>query len=77
MHHYFWCCEVFWGKNRDIFTAAIDDMAKERLVDRRYFLEIINELIKTDFMKNNVASFYVQMVFIVCCLLLTAPNKEI
>ena len=32
---------VFLGKNRDIFMAIICDMAKGRLADHRYFLEII------------------------------------
>ena len=27
-------------------------------------------------MRKKVASSYMQMVFIVCCFLLTAPNKE-
>ena len=52
------------------------NMAKGRLADRRYFLEIVHDSIKTDFMRKKVASSYIQMVFIVCCLLLTAPNKE-
>ena len=42
MHHYFLCCESFFGKNCDIFMAVICDMAKERLADRRYLLEIIH-----------------------------------
>ena len=33
---------VFFGKNRDIFMAMICDMAKGRLADCRYFLEIIH-----------------------------------
>ena len=47
--------------------AVICDMAKERLADRRYFLEIIHNQIKTDFMRTNVASCYIQMIFPVCC----------
>ena len=31
---------LFLGKNRDIFMAAICDMAMGRLVDRRYFADI-------------------------------------
>ena len=38
--------------------AVIKDMAKGRLADRRYFLEIIHNWIKTDFMRNKVASSY-------------------
>ena len=68
---------VFFGTNHDIFMAVICDMAKERLAGRRYFLEIVHDWIKTDFMRNKVASSYItQMIFIVCCFLLTAPNKE-
>ena len=66
---------VFFAKNHDIFMAAICDMAKGRLADRRYFLGIIHDWIKTGFMRKKEASSYIQMVFIVCCLLLTAPNK--
>ena len=58
---------VFFGKNCKIFMAVICDMAKERLADRRYFLEIVHDWIKTDFMRKKVASSYIQMVFIVCC----------
>ena len=47
MHHYFLCCEPFFGKNRDIFMAAISDMAMGRLANRRYFLGIIHDGIKT------------------------------
>ena len=54
--------------------AAICDMALGRLADRRYFLGIVHDGIKTGFMRKK-ASSYIQMVFIVCCLLLTAPNK--
>ena len=56
--------------------AAICDMAKGRLPDRRYFLGIIHDWIKAGFMRKKEVSFYIQIVFIVCCLLLTAPNKE-
>ena len=49
-------------------------MALGRLADRRYFLGIVHDGIKTGFMRKE-ASSYIQMVFIVCCLLLTAPNK--
>ena len=39
------CIIFFWGggKNRDIFMAAICDMAKGRLADHRYFLGIIHD----------------------------------
>ena len=65
---------AFFGKNCDIFIAAICNMALGRLADRRYFLGIIHNWIKTGFMRKE-ASSYIQMVFIVCCLQLTAPNK--
>ena len=55
--------------------AAICDMALGRLLDRRYFLGIVHDEIKTGFMRKKAASSYIQMVFIVCSLLLTAPNK--
>ena len=67
---------VFFGKIRDIFMAVICDMAKERLADCKYFFEIIHDWIKTDFMRNKVASSYIEIVFITCCFQLTAPNKE-
>ena len=66
---------AFFGKNRDIFMASICDMAFGRLADRRYILGIIHDWIKTGFMRKKAASSYIQMVFIVCCLLLIAPNK--
>ena len=76
MHHYFLCCESFFGiRNCDIFMAAICDMAMGRLADRRYFLGIVYDEIKTGFMRKKEASSYIQVVFIVCCLLLRAPNK--
>ena len=76
MHHYFLCCGSLFCKNRDIFMPVICDMAKQRLVDRRYFLEIVHDGIKTDFMRKKVDSSYIQIMTIVCCFLLTAPNKE-
>ena len=63
------------GKKRDIFMAAISDMAMGRLADHRCFLGIVHDGIKTCFMRKKEASSYIQMIFIVCCLLLTAPNK--
>ena len=36
----------FWGgggKNCDIFMPVICDMAKQRLADRRYFLEVVHD----------------------------------
>ena len=71
MHRYFLCCEPFFGKKRDIFMAAICDMALGRLADRRYFLGIVHGGIKTGFMRKKEASSYLQTVFIVCCLLLS------
>ena len=56
--------------------AAICDMALGRLADRRYFLGIVHDGIKTGFMRKKEASSYIQMVFIVCCFLLTAPKKR-
>ena len=67
---------VFFSRNCNISMAVICDMAKGRWADHRYFLEIFREWIKTDFMRNKVASSYIQMIFIVCCFLLTAPHKE-
>ena len=66
---------AFFGQNRDIFMAAICDMAKGRLADRRYFLGIVHDWIKTGFMRKKEASSYIQMVFIGSCLQLTVPNK--
>ena len=56
--------------------AASCDMAKERLTDCRYFFEIVHGSIKTDLMRKKVASCYIQMILIVCCFLLTGPNRE-
>ena len=67
---------VNFGKNLHIFMAAISDMAMGRLADRRYFLGIVHDGIKTGFMRKKEASSYMQMVFIVCCLLLTAPKER-
>ena len=41
VHRHFLRCEPFLGENRDIFTAAIWDMALGKLADRRYFLGIV------------------------------------
>ena len=60
-----------FGKNRDIFMALVCDMAKGRLADHTYFLEIVH-----DFMRKKAAGSYIQMIFIVCCFPLTGPNKE-
>ena len=76
MHHYFLCCESFFGTNHDIFMAVICDMAKGRLADYRYYLESIHDWIKTDFMRNKVASSYIQMISIVCCFLLAASPLQ-
>ena len=69
------CAVSLFGKNRDIFMAAICDTALGKLADRRYFLGIIHDGIKTGIMRKKEAISYIQMVFIVCCLQLTAPNK--
>ena len=71
----FCAVSLFFGKNHDIFMAVICDMALGRFADRRYFFGIVHDLIKTGFMRKKEASSYIQMVFIVSCLLLTAPNK--
>ena len=64
--------------------ATICDMALGRLVDRRSIfpwswnhssVHDHDDGIKTCFMRKKEASSYIQIVFIVCCLLLTAPNK--
>ena len=47
---------AFLGKHRDIFKAAICDMAMGRLADRRYFLGIVHDGIKTGFMRKKEAS---------------------
>ena len=60
-----------FGKNCKIFMAIICDMATGRLADHTYFFEIAH-----DFMRKKAASSYIQMIFIVCCFLLTSPNKE-
>ena len=57
---------VFLGKNRYIFMAAICDMAKGRLADHRYFLEIVHDWIKTDFMRKRVANSYVYKWYLFC-----------
>ena len=75
MHHYFLCGEPFFGKNRDIFMAAICDNAMGRLADCRYFLGIVHDGIKTGFVRKKEASSYTRLIFILCCLLLTAPNQ--
>ena len=67
---------VNFGKNLHIVMAAICDMAMGRLADRRYFLGIVHDGIKTGFMRKKEASSYIQMVFIVCCFLLTAPKER-
>ena len=75
MHHYFLRCEPFLGKNRDIFMAAICDMSLGRLADHRYFLGIVHDGIKTGFTRRKETSSYIQIILIVFCLLLTAPNE--
>ena len=57
---------VFFGKNHDIFMAAICDMVTGRLADRRYFLGIVHDWIKTGFMRKK-ASSYIQMLLSVAC----------
>ena len=53
--------------------AAICDMAMGRLADRRYFLGIVHDWIKTGFMRKKAASYYIQLVFIV---LLATNNSK-
>ena len=65
---------LFWGKTQH-FHGRHCDMALRRLAYRRYFLGIVHDGIKTGFMRKKETSSYIQIVFIVCCLLLTAPNK--
>ena len=43
---------LFFRENGGIFMAVIYDIAKGRLDDRRYFLEIVYDRIKTDFMRK-------------------------
>ena len=53
MPQYFLCCESFFVVVKIatlIFMAAICDMAKGRLADRRHFLGIVHDGIKTGFM---------------------------
>ena len=67
-------CAIF-GKNANIFMVTICDMAMGRSADCRYFLGIVHDGTKTGFMRKKEASSYIQMVFIVCCLLLTTQRK--
>ena len=67
--------QVFFCKNHDIFKAVICDMAKGRLADRKYFLEIAHDWIKTDFMTNKVANSYIKNN-IYCVLLPTNSSKQ-
>ena len=39
--------------------AVISDVAKGRLADRRYFIEIVHDRIKADFIRNKVVSPYI------------------
>ena len=55
--------------------AAICDMAKGRLADRRYFLGIVQDGIKTGFMRKKEAISYILMVFY-CVLLATNSSKQ-
>ena len=66
---------LFWLKS-DIFMAAICEMALGRLADRRDFLGIVHDWIKTGFTRKKEASSYIQIVFIVCCLLFELQTKE-
>jgi len=42
----------------------------------RCFIESAHEWMKTYFMTNKAASSYISILFIVCCFLVTAPNKQ-
>ena len=57
--------------------AIICDMAKGRLADCRYFLEIVYDWIKTVLMTKKVANSYIQMVLIVCIKQLQTNKKII
>ena len=68
MHHYLSRCEPFFGKNRDLHGRHFCDMALGRSADRRYFLGIVHDRIKTGFMRKKEASSYIQMyLFCVAC----------
>ena len=56
--------------------VTICDMAMGRSADHRYFLGIVHDGMKTGFMRKKEANSYIQMVFIVCCLLLTTQRKD-
>ena len=56
--------------------AAICDMALGRLADRRYFLGIVHDGIKTGFMRKMEASSYIQMVFIVLLAINSSKQRK-
>ena len=56
--------------------AAICDMALGRLADRRYFLGIVHDLIKTGFMRKKEASSYIQMVLLCVACFIQLQTKE-
>ena len=73
------CAMILLGYKLQHFhgcMAVICDMAKGGLADHRYFLESVHDCIKTDFMTNKMASSYIKIIFIMCFLLLTAPNNK-
>ena len=70
------CAVSRFCRNRNIFMAVIWDLAKRRQADCRCFIESVHEWIKTDLMTNKAASSYISILFIVCCFLVTAPNKK-
>ena len=56
--------------------AAICDMALGRLADRRYFLGIVHDGIKTGFMRKMEASSYIQMVFTVLLAINSSKQRK-
>ena len=56
--------------------AAICDMALGRLADRRYFLAIVHDGIKTGFMRKKEASSYMYTNGIYCVLLAINSSKQ-
>ena len=66
MHHYFLCYEPFVCKNRDIFMAAICDMAMGRLADCRYLLGIVHDGIKTGFRRKKGRPILTYKWYLLC-----------
>ena len=64
---------AFFGKNREIFMAAICDMALGRLADRRYFLGIVHDWIKTGFMRKKGQFLHTNGIY---CVLFAIINSS-